>query len=75
MPRTRSIMVNGHPMHVVLPEETISHADLCEAAGYDEPVGLDVSYNIHDGSDYVTICPGESAPLVDGASYRVRAPE
>lgn len=72
MPRTRSIMINGHPMHVVLPEETISHADLCDAAGFAEPVGLDVSYNIHDGRNYVTLKAGESAPLVDGASYSVR---
>lgn len=68
MPRTRSITVNGHPMHIVLPEETISYDDLLEAAG----VGgqYTVTYSLPDGRSG---CPrfGESCPLVDGAIYTV----
>lgn len=66
MPRTRSIMVNGHPMHIVLPEETISYDDLCDAAG----VEGSVSYNLPDGRKGLPSF-AEEFPLVDGASYEV----
>jgi len=65
-------MINGHPMHVVLPEETISHADLCDAAGFDDHGKLDVSYNLPGAHKYVPLVAGDDAPLVDGASYSVR---
>jgi hypothetical protein len=66
MPRTRSIMVNGHPLHIVLPEETISWAEICDAAGFD---GV-VRYRL-PGGPLVAPDHGDDCPLVDGASYEV----
>lgn len=69
MPRTRSIIVNGRPLHIALPEETISYDELCDAAGV-EGSGYTVTYSLPDGRSG---CPkfGEECPLVDGAIYNV----
>lgn len=68
MPRTRSILVNGHPLHIVLPEETISYDDLLDAAGVEGQ--YTVTYSLPDGRAGSPRF-GEPCPLVDGAVYNV----